>query len=317
MINLMTYGFPLSIFLWIGGAILGASISFLLFGTVTFIILFTLYMMGMLHMKPFFEKLQHFFQYMFPNTLTNIQENMKISFPITIDPYFNETEGRMPKDSPYIFLWHPHGLFSCANFYHCASGQTDFFQKTRSVVHSYMKYIPFSQEVLSLYSTVFSDYDSMKQTILSKQSLGLVLGGATEILYTEPHTMKLHIGQKRGIFRLALTTGTPLVPVLVYGENELFQLSTHPIVNFFQAIAKILHVVLPIPTLESMIQWTHISQEPFEKPVQTIVGTPIEVVKKESPTFEDIEELRKKYFLALEKLYEKTKPAYYKSLEIV
>ena len=317
MINLMTYGFPLSIFIWIGGAILGAGLSFLLFGTMTFAILFILYLLGMLHMKPFFEKIQHFFQYMFPNTLHNIQENMKISFPITIDPYFTESEGKLPKDTPYIFLWHPHGLFSCANFYHCASGQTDFFQKTRSVVHSYMKYIPFSEELLSLYNTVFSDYDSMKQAITSSNSLGVVLGGATEILYTEPHMMKLHIQRKRGIFRLAITTGTPLVPVLVYGENELFQLSTHPIVNFFQAIAKFFHIVLPIPTLESMVQWSNISQEPFEKSVQTIVGAPIQVTKKESPTFEDIEELRNKYFIALEKLYENTKPAYYKPLEIV
>ncbi len=315
--NFVTYGFPLSIFLWIGGALLGAFLSFVFFGTMTFAILFTLYILGMLHIKPLFEKIQSFLQYMFPNTFANIKENMKISFPITINPYYTEEKERLPKDTPYIFIWHPHGLFSCANFYHCASGQTDFFQKTRSVVHTYMKYIPFSEELFSPYNTVFSDYDSMKDQIIKKESIGVVLGGASEILYTEPHTMKLHIKEKRGIFRLALTTGTPLAPVLVYGENELFALSKNPLIEIFQAIAKAIHVVLPIPTLESMYQWTHISQEPLKKPVQTIVGPPIHVTKKVSPTFEDIEELRSQYFTALEKLYTETKPAYYKPLEIV
>ena len=284
---------------------------------MTFAILFILYILGMLHIKPLIEKIQHFFQYMFPNTLANIQENMKISFPINIAPYFTETEGKLPKDTPYIFVWHPHGLFSCANFYHCASGQTDFFQKTRSVVHSYMKYIPFSEEILGLYNLVFSDYDSMKEAVTNTESLGIMLGGATEILYTEPHAMKLHIQNKRGIFRLALTTGTPLVPVFVYGENELFTLSKTPFIQFIQSIAQLFHIVLPIPTLESIYKWSHISQEPFELPVQTIVGTPIHVTKKESPSFEDIEELRNKYFTALKKLYEETKPAYYKPLEII
>lgn len=314
--NLMTYGFPLSIFLWVGGAILGAFLCFVLFGTMAFAILLSLYIMGMLHMKPLFEKIQSFFQYMFPHTLANIKENMKISFPIKVDPYFTE-KGKLPTDTPYIFVWHPHGLFSCANFYHCASGQTDFFQKTRSVVHSYMKYIPFSEEILSLYNTVFSDYESMKERIISAESIGVILGGATEILYTEPNTMKLHIKKKRGIFRLALTTGTPLVPVLVYGENELFTLSKGPIIKLIQTIAQLFHIVLPIPTFESVYQWTHLSQEPLENPVQTIVGTPIHVTKQESPSFEEIEQLRAQYFNALEKMYTETKPSYYKPLEIV
>lgn len=32
----------------------------------------------------------------------------------------------------------------------------------------------------------------------------------------------IHIVPRTGVFKLALETGTPIVPVLTYGENELF-----------------------------------------------------------------------------------------------
>lgn len=341
--NIITYGFPLSLFLWVVGAMVGTALSFVLFGTLSLIILIICYAIGMIQIKPLIEKIQAAFQYMFPTTLKNIKDNMKLSFPITFekedndleksgvttdtgpntgtdsDAKANTTAHADTNANPSIYIWHPHGLFSCANFYHCASGQTEFFRKsrTRSVVHHYMKYIPFSQEILSMYNIIFSDYDSMKNTIEAGDSIGIVLGGASEITLTEPNTMKLSIQQKRGIFRLALSTGTPIVPVLVYGENELFQLSKHPIVEFLQYLVKPLHVVVPVPTYESAIQWASITQEPLRKPVQTVVGPAIHVSKVDIPTHEDIEKLRATYFEALRALYDRTKPASYAPLEIV
>lgn len=338
--NIITYGFPLSLFLWVVGAMVGTALSFLLFGTLSLIILVICYAIGMIQIKPLIEKIQAAFQYIFPTTLKNIKDNMKLSFPITVvsgdksvDQSVDLEKGAGPNAdtnadadantiahaTPSIYIWHPHGLFSCANFYHCASGQTDFFRKSRthSVVHYYMKYIPFSQEILSMYNIIFSDYDSMKNTIGAGDSIGVVLGGASEIPLTEPNTMKLSIQQKRGVFRLALSTGTSIVPVLVYGENELFQLSKHPIVQIIQYLVKPLRVVVPVPTYESAIQWTSIAQEPLRKPVHTVVGPAIQVSKVDIPTHDDIEKLRATYFEALRALYDRTKPASYAPLEIV
>ena len=55
-----------------------------------------------------------------------------------------------------------------------------------------------------------------------KRSIVLVPGGAAEALMAHPGTFKLYLRNRRGFVKLAVETNTPLVPVLGFGENELF-----------------------------------------------------------------------------------------------
>ena len=50
----------------------------------------------------------------------------------------------------------------------------------------------------------------------------LAIGGASESLYAAPGTYDLVLGSRKGFVRIALQTGASLVPVLNFGENELF-----------------------------------------------------------------------------------------------
>ena len=54
------------------------------------------------------------------------------------------------------------------------------------------------------------------------QSIMLAIGGATESLYAGPGTYDLVLQRRKGFVRIALQTGASLVPVLNFGENELF-----------------------------------------------------------------------------------------------
>ena len=50
----------------------------------------------------------------------------------------------------------------------------------------------------------------------------LAIGGATESLYAGPGTMNLVLQRRKGFVRVALQTGACLVPVINFGENELY-----------------------------------------------------------------------------------------------
>ena len=50
----------------------------------------------------------------------------------------------------------------------------------------------------------------------------LAIGGATESLYCKPGTCDLVLDRRKGFIRIAVQTGASLVPVLNFGENELY-----------------------------------------------------------------------------------------------
>ncbi len=50
----------------------------------------------------------------------------------------------------------------------------------------------------------------------------LAIGGATESLYAGPGTMDLVLRRRKGFVRVALQTGASLVPVINFGENDVY-----------------------------------------------------------------------------------------------
>jgi 2-acylglycerol O-acyltransferase 2 len=144
------------------------------------------------------------------------------------------------------------------------------------------------------------------------------MGGVREILYTEPNKMRLSILKKRGILKLAIETGTPIVPVLSYGENELFEPVRSPWILEIQKLLIPYGICFPFATLESCKTWLGLSKAPMKTPIRTVIGSPIEVGEPHLATEKEIMELRERYFTELRKLYKETRPECYdKNLEII
>lgn len=117
---------------------------------------------------------------------------------------------------------------------------------------------------------------------------------------------------------MALEKGCPLVPVLTYGENELHEIIESPWLKWLNTKLVNYHLILLIPTWESLERWLGILEKPLAKPLRTVVGSAIPVARRATPTDAEISELREKYFAALRDLYARTKPSHYADeLEIV
>jgi len=163
---------------------------------------------------------------------------------------------------------------------------------------------------------VSSNYNSMKEVLLDGKSLSVALGGLAETKYIESKKITVVVSSRKGIFKMALETGVPIIPVLTYGENSIHQKMNSRLTDIVEYFLKI-HI--PLPSLASLKAWFKIYREPLENKIETHIGKGIEVgLAVESPTETQIANLRKRYIEGLKALYKETKPAGYKDeLEIL
>jgi hypothetical protein len=247
--------------------------------------------------------IRHKFSFYFEKTEDNIRDTFQIHL-----------EKELPDKG--ILIWHPHGLMTITSAIHNAFGITNNnYVPTKIVSLDLYHKIPIIKDLMRNLNVVSSNYDTIKST-LQNESISIMLGGVKELLNTNDDTMMFVIKDRSGIFRLALETGSSLVPVITYGENELFS----PIRNEFldsinAALYSMLRIAIPVPTWNSLKNWVNLYKGPL-MPVHTHVGTPIQVTKVNRPTKKDIDTLRDTYISELTKLFERTNRGNYK-LQII
>lgn len=141
----------------------------------------------------------------------------------------------------------------------------------------------------------------------------LIIGGAAESLEAKPGRFKLVLKNRKGFIRLALETGTSLVPVFSFGENEVFFSLENPEnsrLRRFQNIIKThFHFGLPIICGRGIFNYSF-GLLPHRKPMHTVIGAPIKVAKVEAPTREEIDALHALYISKLNDLFEEHKEKY-------
>ena len=312
MMNLFTITYPISIFILLFGLVVGFIISFFVFGLFSAVCVLFLLCIGSLRIMPVIDIVCSFLQSMFPTRIETLVQNLRKSFPVM----YSE-KGR--PSSPCIYLFHPHGLFTISHYLHIGTHATDWEDtNSKGTALHLLWWLPFGKEILEARRFVPSHYADMKRVLDHQQSLSVTLGGVREMPMTCDNKMILNIGKKRGIFKMALETGAPLVPVIVYGENEIYQQSENWLLHRINQFLLRYNIYVPIPKWKSCRSWLSLFQRPLEHPVRTYVGPSIAVTKKEIPTEEDIIALREQYFSELRGLYEATRPSSYdKELYIV
>jgi len=164
-----------------------------------------------------------------------------------------------------------------------------------------LEWFPFGKEMLDYISAIPNTYHRMKSTLENGESISLSLGGMREMLGSS-----YIVKRRRGIFKMALETGTPIVPVLSFGENTLFSLvPVYPVIEkWFEQY----DLCVCIPTLQSIRKWLGILQDPLKNPITSVAGKPILVPLTKEPTEADISELRERYIAALKDLFSKENP---------
>lgn len=148
----------------------------------------------------------------------------------------------------------------------------------------------------------------------------LVLGGAQEALYARPGNYRLVLKNRKGFVKLAIQTGSPLVPVFSFGEIDIFdQPNNEPgtRIRAYQDFVKRWTGVAPAFFHGRGFSAKSFGLIPYRHPITTVIGAPIEVTKNPQPSREEVDEFHSKFVEAINKLFDDHKGKYVKNAETV
>ena len=139
------------------------------------------------------------------------------------------------------------------------------------------------------------------------RAITIVVGGARESLDAQPYSMRLVLARRKGFIKLALRTGADLVPVLAFGENDLydqFTADSHPYIHKLQLmVKKLLGFTIPLFHARGVFNYD-VGLMPYRRPLNIVVGRPVRVERREKPSNEEVDRLHGEYVAELERLWD-------------
>lgn len=216
----------------------------------------------------------------------------------------------------YIFGFHPHGalafsrgLVSFATDVHWEKAFPGI--ERRDLAASVCFKIPFIRELwLASYCV-----DARKKTALKvlkkKLSIGVYPGGMAEQIRFRQGHHEIYILKRKGFVKLALQTGTPLVPTYFFGEADMF---THHqfMIKARMWLVKKFGMCIPLVTGSFGLM-------PHQTPVTMVSAPPLELPTLPNPTAAELDHWHAAYCTALRTLFDAKKGEFprYANAELV
>lgn len=185
---------------------------------------------------------------------------------------------------------------------------------------------PFLREYLLWMGCVDSSRNTFRQNLKGEggRAVVVVVGGAAESMLVKPGEIELVLNKRKGFVREAIITGASLVPVIAFGENDLYEVfdtGDHWVSRFQATVKKLTGVAVPIFKGRSIL-FRDFGLMPQRRPIVVVVGAPIDPPKlgeaqrknfrpkfdraTSMPLDDDaklVSELHEKYVESLQKLY--------------
>ena len=226
----------------------------------------------------------------------------------------------LPPTRKYILGYHPHGIISHGAFAAFATEALGFAQLFPGITNTLLTLdanfrVPFYRDY-ALAMGLASVGRTSCQNLLSRggangegmgRAITIVVGGAAESLAARPGTMRLVLRKRLGFVKLAVRAGADLVPVLAFGENELYDVldaGRLPVVHGAQLlIKKALGWTVPLFHARGVFNYD-VGLMPYRRPLNVVVGRRIEVEQKDRPEPEEVERLHRLYEAELRRIWE-------------
>lgn len=223
----------------------------------------------------------------------------------------------------YIFGYHPHGIISHGAFAAFSTEALGFSKLFPGITNTLLTLdsnfrIPLYREYALAMGLASVSRESCENLLTKGGSNGegmgraitIVIGGARESLDALPNTMRLVLKRRKGFIKLAIRTGADLVPVLAFGENELYEQirsDDHPLIHKFQMLIKrTMGFTVPLFHARGVFNYD-VGMMPYRRPLNIVVGRPIPVVQQRKGEATDdryVDELHAKYVQELQRLWE-------------
>jgi len=224
------------------------------------------------------------------------------------------------KNKNYLIGSHPHGICSAGTFGAFGTEGAGFSTKYPGI-SPYLHTLdmnclgPLHREWILGLGCCSSSKKSISHVLSRPGGAAsvLVVGGASESIYSDESRVQLVLRNRKGFIKLALRHGADLVPSFSFGETGIYtqvSVSKGSFLRTFQETMKQIIGVMPcIFKGRGFFQYSF-GLMPLNNPITVVVGHPIEVTKRVNPTTEEIDTLHKQYMQELDKLYETHKSKY-------
>ncbi|KAF4555245.1 Diacylglycerol acyltransferase-like protein [Elsinoe fawcettii] len=232
----------------------------------------------------------------------------------------------LPPTRKYLFGYHPHGIISHGAFAAFATEALGFSQLFPGITNTLLTLdtnfrTPLYRDYALRMGLASVSRESC-ENILSKggpnkegmgRAITIVVGGARESLDAQPNSLRLVLKRRKGFVKLAIRTGADLVPVLAFGENELYdQVNSdeHPWVHKGQMVVKkLLGFTVPLFHARGVFNYD-VGLMPYRRPINIVVGRPIQVQQFARPDQKYIDEIHERYVNELVGIWEEWKDVF-------
>lgn len=243
--------------------------------------------------------------------------------------YFPARLHRSEKLEPtrkYVFGYHPHGIISHGAFAAFATEALGFGQLFPDITNTLLTLdsnfrIPLYREYALRMGLASVSRESC-ENILSKggpnqegmgRAVTIVVGGARESLDAKPYTMRLVLRKRKGFVKLAVRCGADLVPTLAFGENDIydqFDSDKHPWIHKTQLfVKKLMGFTVPLFHARGVFNYD-VGMMPYRRPINIVVGRPIQTIQSKTPDPAYVDELHTKYVEELQRIWDDWKDTF-------
>jgi hypothetical protein len=241
-------------------------------------------------------------------------------FPLTVHtPHAGEyagSGGQGQGQGPLVFGLHPHGILGVSHWLTFAAdprgvrGALGLDVRLLTVAANFR--IPLWRDYLMGLGFVDASPESMAALLAAGTSVAVVVGGAREALDARPHTLTLTLRRRQGFVRLALAHGArALVPVLAFGENELFEQAPNPpgsrLRRCQEAMLRWVRVTAPVALGRGVCQYS-CGLLPRRRPLHVVLGPPVPLQPAPLPTEAAVAAAHAAYEAALRALHAQWAP---------
>lgn len=221
--------------------------------------------------------------------------------------YFNFSfviDQKLDQDGRYIFAGFPHGVFPVSELL-CISLMLRIWPKLRvySICASSVFKVPVWRHILCWTGARPATAQDFR-ALLQRGSVSLVPGGIAEMFLWEQDREAIKIMDRKGFVRIAVESGTPIVPVYHFGNSKLFSWVAP---NWLEWVCRRSRVAVGYPKG----RWGTLM--PCNAPLMMAVGGPIHVphiVPGAEGFDEAVQVAHEQLVKALVELYDKYKGLY-------
>lgn len=227
-------------------------------------------------------------------------------------------------EKSYMFCYHPHGIFTIGGwlaFGTEALGWSKLFPgiDVRILTLNLNFNAPILREYLLLHGVCSCDKESIIKILNRGKSVLLVVGGGSESMHAAPGRYDIVLRRRRGFVKVALRTGTSLVPCIGFGEPDLFDSLNErippgaPIRRVQRTLTRVFGFAIPLATGRGLLGGSGVLPNPT--PLDIVIGEPLIVPKwtgdAHGPEWEEaVDVLHEKYMKATIDLYHKHQQKY-------